>query len=136
MTGSPIVHVARAVPAWILSVGGTWLLSTLLLAEMARHDLGGSLIPSLVRSAAVCSVACLAIGGPATAVALVLRQRHRLGIAVAGGLAVGCLAFVIVFVAANAGVAAISGLAPVALILAVEFSAAFVLLRRTRRVCL
>lgn len=133
VTASWPARAARAAPAWSVSVGGTWILSTLLLAELARHDLAGSLTRSLIHSAAVCAVACLAIGGPSTAIALIVRQTRSLRAAVTAGLAAACAAFIIIFAGLNDGLTAVSGIAPVALILAVEFAAAFALLRHARK---
>lgn len=130
MAGRTAQRVARTVPPWAAAVLGTWLLGTIVLSVIAQRISGGNLTTTVIDSAAHSFVVCIAVGGPATFAALTLRQAHRAGTALAGGLVAAAVAFAIVFASISAGTAWVSAIAPVALALAAEFSAGLLLLTR------
>jgi hypothetical protein len=120
-------------PGWRPSVAcvaaglAVWVAATLLIATLFRHDFGSfhQVVAYLVYSAASTFVPCICIGIPSTAVALWLRIRRPPGLAIGGGLAVAAVGFAILVIAFGAGTAAVTGIAPMLLILAAEFWLAF-----------
>jgi hypothetical protein len=88
--------------------------------------MAGQACGSIPHSASSTAVACAAVGGPATAVALWLRQRAGAGKSALGGLAAAVLAFIVVFVVVlQSGLVALTAVAPVLGVIAVEFSLPF-----------
>ncbi len=83
---------------WLLTVLGTWVLTTAALAALigahAGHLAGAGLLGQSALSAAL---ACVVVGGPATGAALHVRRRRGLGPAALIGLAVGALVLVFIW---------------------------------------
>jgi hypothetical protein len=94
----------RAGLIWLVTVAGTWVLTTTLLAILISQRHSHTAASELLSQASASALlACVVIAGPATAVAL--RVRCYLGFAPAGlaGLAVATaiLAFICSFMAAS-----------------------------------
>jgi hypothetical protein len=128
-------RAARIVLPWAAGVVGTWVLVTGLLTIL---EPGGSghhpVTPVLSHFAGGTFALCFAVGGSGTAAALALALTQRTRTAIAAGIGVAALAFVIIFVIApNDGTAAIGGIAPAVVVVASEFSVAFLLRRRRPR---
>ena len=87
-----------------MTVGGTWLLTTTVLALLIsqRHSSGAASDP-LSQASASALLACVVIAGPATATALRARRYCGFGPAALAGLAVaaGILMFIWMFMAAS-----------------------------------
>jgi hypothetical protein len=83
---------------WLLTVLGTWALTTAALAALISAGNSASAIAGLVgQSAQSAALACVVVGGPATAVALCVRRRHGLGPAALAGLGVAALILVFIW---------------------------------------
>ncbi len=83
---------------WLLTVLGTWLLTTVSLALLNRVHTGHAGVADLVgQSALSAALACVVVGGPATAVALRVRQRRGLGPAALTGLVVAALTLLFIW---------------------------------------
>jgi hypothetical protein len=115
---------------WLLTVLGTWLLTTASLALLngARTSNGGA--AGLVgQSALSAALACVIVGGPATAVALHVRQRHGLGPAGLTGLGVAALILLFIWsYMAASGIAlrdTWSAVTPTLVVTAVQLALAF-----------
>jgi hypothetical protein len=117
---------------WLLTVLGMWVLTTAALAVLIGSGTDQSPISGLVgQSALSAALACVVVGGPATAVALRVRRRHRLGPAALAGLAVAALvlAFIWSYLAASGAELrnTWSSVAPALVVTAVQLGVAFVL---------
>jgi hypothetical protein len=115
---------------WLLTVLGTWLLTTAALALLISVRTGNAGVASLVgQSALSAALACVIIGGPATAVALHVRQRHGLGPAGLTGLAVAVLILLFIWsYMAATGIAlrdTWSAVTPTLVVTAVQLALAF-----------
>jgi hypothetical protein len=83
---------------WLATVLGTWAVTTAALAALISASGSASARSGLVgQSALSAALACVIVGGPATAVALRVRRRHRLGPAVLAGFAVAALILVFIW---------------------------------------
>jgi hypothetical protein len=115
---------------WLLTVLGTWLLTTASLALLNGARTGSAGVAGLVgQSALSAALACVVVGGPATAVALRVRQRHGLGRAGLTGLGVAALVllFILSYMAAS-GIAlrdTWSAVAPTLVVAGVQLALAF-----------
>jgi hypothetical protein len=115
---------------WLLTVLGTWLLTTASLALLNGAGISNAGVGGLVgQSALSAALACVVVGGPATAVALHVRQRHGLGLAALTGLGVAALTllFIWMFMAAS-GIAlrdTWSAVTPTLVVTAVQLALAF-----------
>jgi cation transport ATPase len=77
---------------WLLAVLGMWALTTAALAVLISAGTDSSPIAWLVgQSALSATLACVVVGGPATAVALRVRRRHGPGPAALAGLGIAAL---------------------------------------------
>ncbi len=128
-----IMRCSRVLSRWRMSAAclvaglSVWVVATLLITAVAWRSIGPyhPVIAYFIYSAARVFIPCIAIGIPATASALWLRSRRSGRQAVAGGLAVAAIGFATLAVAFGAGTAAVSGMAPMLLILAAELWLAF-----------
>ncbi len=117
---------------WLLTVLCTWVLTTTVLAVLISVRTGHAAVAALLaQSALSAALACVVVGGPATAVALNVRGRHGLGPAALTGLAVAAaiLLFIRSFMAAS-GTAlphAWSAITPALVVTAVQLALAFAL---------
>ena len=127
------VAVVWAAVVWAAVVASVWLVATALLAWFAQRGFGGPLGATLAHSAARSLVVCVCVAGPASAVALALRGRFGASIAVAGGLGVAFLAFLVAFVLFGPVSAALTAVAPVVLVVAVQLALAFAVRARMLR---
>jgi hypothetical protein len=83
---------------WLTTVVGTWALTTAALAALISAGNSPSARSGLLgQSALSAALACVVVGGPATAVALRVRRRHRLGPAALAGFAVAALILVFIW---------------------------------------
>jgi hypothetical protein len=83
---------------WLLTVLGMWALTTAALAVLISADSSAAAIAGLVgQSAQSAALACVVVGGPATALALRVRRRHGLGPAALAGLGVAALILVFIW---------------------------------------
>lgn len=128
----------RASAACIAAGLTVWTVATLLITALAWRMYGPArpLYPVadyFVYPAAIAFIPCIAIGIPSTGVALWLRSRRSMRRAVAGGLAVTAIGFAIFAIAFGAGTAAVTGVAPMLLILTAELWLAFRLRARAPR---
>ena len=115
---------------WLLTVLGTWLLTTASLALLNGARISNTGVASLVgQSALSAALACVVVGGPATAVALHVRQRHRLGPAALTGLGVAALILLFIWsYMAASGIAlrdTWSAVTPTLVVTAVQLAVAF-----------
>jgi hypothetical protein len=117
---------------WLLTVLGTWLLTTASLALLNSVRTGHAGVADLIgESALSAALACVVVGGPATAVALHVRQRHGLG--PAGLTGIGVAALILLFIwsyMAASGIAlrdTWSAVTPTLVVTAVQLAVAFVL---------
>jgi hypothetical protein len=89
------VQQRAAIPlglVWLLAVLGTWMLTTALLAVLISAPSGHPSVAGLLgQSAQSAALACVVVGGPATAAALHVRRRRGPGPAALTGLAVAAL---------------------------------------------
>jgi hypothetical protein len=89
------VHRRAAIPlglVWLLTVLGTWVLTTAAVAVLIGVRQDPAAIAALVgQSALSAALACVVVGGPATAVALHVRRRRGLGPAALTGLGIAAL---------------------------------------------
>lgn len=117
----------RSCASWLAAVLGVWVVATMLLATWAMKAFGQQSVgASIPHSAGATAVMCVAVGGPATAVALGFRQRLGAGQSALGGLAAAALAFIVVFVVVlHSGLEALTAVAPVLAIIAIELPLAF-----------
>jgi len=94
----------RASLVWLVTVAGTWLLTTtsltLLISQRHGHAAAGALLSQASASALL---ACVVIAGPATAVTLRVRRHFGYGPAAVAGLlvAVAITVFICSFMAAS-----------------------------------
>jgi hypothetical protein len=115
---------------WLLTVLGTWLLTTAALALLNAARISSAGLAGLVgQSVLSAALACVVVGGPATAVALHVRQRHGLGPAglTGFGVAVLILLFIWSYMAAS-GIAlrdTWSAVTPTLVVTAVQLAVAF-----------
>jgi hypothetical protein len=115
---------------WLLTVVGTWLLTTAALALLNAARISSAGLAGLMgQSVLSAALACVVVGGPATAVALHVRQRHGLGPAglTGFGVAVLILLFIWSYMAAS-GIAlrdTWSAVTPTLVVTAVQLSVAF-----------
>jgi hypothetical protein len=128
------VHRRAAIPlslVWLATVLGTWVLTTASLAlliahEPADHEAVGGLVGQSTLSA---GLACIVVGGPATAVALHVRKRRRPGPAALTGLAVAALVLVFIWSYMAASGTALrdtwSAVTPALVVTAVQLGIAF-----------
>jgi len=89
---------------WLMTVLGSWLATTAVLAVLIGARGGRSPVGGLVsQSMASALLACVVVGGPATAVALRVWRSHRFGQAALAGtaIAVVILLFIWSFMAAS-----------------------------------
>lgn len=122
---------------WLVTVAGTWLITTAVLAvlisERHSHAAAGALLSQASASALL---ACVVIAGPATAVTLRVRRHFGLGPAALAGLGVaaGVIVFIWSFMAASG--AALRGtwgaVTPVMLITIVQLGLALAVRGRAR----
>ncbi len=117
---------------WLLTVLGTWLLTTASLAVLISTRTGHAGVAGVVgQSAFSAALACVVIGGPATAVALRVRQRHGLGPAGLTGLGVAALILLFIWSYMEASGIALrdtwSAVTPTLIVTAVQLALAFVL---------
>jgi hypothetical protein len=133
--GNRAPRAARAALSWAVAVVGSWVLATGVLTIIEPGGSGHhSVAPVLAHFARGTFVLCFAVGGSGTAAALALAPTHRARTAIAAGIAVAALVFVIIFVfALNGGTTAIARIAPAVVVVASEFSVAFLLRRRSPR---
>jgi hypothetical protein len=115
---------------WLLAVLGTWLLTTASLALVNSARTSNAGVAGLVgQSALSAALACVVVGGPATAVALHVRQRHGLGPASLTGLGVAALILLFIWsYMAASGIAlrdTWSAVTPTLVVTAVQVSLAF-----------
>lgn len=115
---------------WLLTVLGTWLLTTAALTLLNGAHISDSGLAGLVgQSALSAALACVVVGGPATAVALHVRQRHGLGPAVLTGLGVGALILLFIWSYMEATGIALrdtwSAFTPTLVVTAVQLAVAF-----------
>jgi hypothetical protein len=115
---------------WLLTVLGTWLLTTAALTLLNGARISDAGLADLVgQSALSAALACVVVGGPATAVALRLRQRHGLGPAVLTGLGVAALILLFIWsYMAATGIAlrdTWSAVTPTLVVTAVQLAVAF-----------
>jgi len=115
---------------WLLTVLGTWLLTTAALTLLNGARISDSGLAGLVgQSALSAALACVVVGGPATAVALHVRQRHGLGPAVLTGLGVGALILLFIWSYMEATGIALrdtwSAFTPTLVVTAVQLAVAF-----------
>jgi hypothetical protein len=83
---------------WLTTVLGTWALTTAALAALISASNSPSARSGLLgQSALSAALACVVVGGPAAAVALRVRRRHRLGPAALAGFAVAALILVFIW---------------------------------------
>jgi hypothetical protein len=120
---------------WLTAVLSIWLVATVLLAAWATEVFGHeSATASILHSVSATSIVCVAVGGPATAVALWLRQRLGAGQSALGGVAAAIPAFVVVFlVVIHSGLVALTAAAPVLAIIAIELPVALTVRARLLR---
>jgi hypothetical protein len=116
---------------WLLTVVGTWLLTTASLTLLNGARIIDTGLAGLVgQSALSAALACVVVGGPATAVALHVRQRHGLGPAVLTGLGVAALVLLFIWsYMAASGIAlrdTWSAVTPTLVVAAVQLALAFV----------
>jgi hypothetical protein len=108
---------------WLLTVVGTWVLTTAALAALNGGHVG--------QSALSAALACLVVGGPATAAALHVRRRRAPGPAALTGLAVAGLILVFLWSFMAASGTALRGtwsaVPPALIVTAVELAVAFAL---------
>jgi hypothetical protein len=124
----------RATAACIAAGLAVWVGATLLRAlDWRSFGPGHLVIGYLVYAADWTFIPCIGIGLPSTAIALWLRSRSSARRAVTGGLAVGAIGFTVFAISFGAGTAAVSGIAPILLILAAELWLAFKLRARWSR---
>jgi hypothetical protein len=115
---------------WLLTVVGTWLLTTAALALLNAARISSAGLAGLMgQSVLSAALACVVVGGPATAVALHVRQRHGLGPAglTGFGVAVLILLFIWSYMAAS-GIAlrdTWSAVTPTLVVTAVQLAVAF-----------
>ena len=123
----------RPSAACIVAGLAVWVLATLLITALTWRSFGPNrpVVAYLIYSAASAFIPCIGIGVPSTAIALWLRSRHPARQALTGALVTATIGFAIFVMALGAGTGAISGIAPMLLILAAELWLAFKL--RTRR---
>ncbi len=115
---------------WLVTVLGTWLLTTVSLVLLISARTGHPGVAGLAgQSALSASLACVVVGGPATAVALHVRQRHGLGPASLTGLCVAALILLFIWsYMAAAGIAlrdTWSAVTPTLVVTVVQLSLAF-----------
>ena len=95
------MHRRAAIPlglVWLLTVVAMWAVTTAALAALIGMRTDHAAVGGLVGQAALSAVlACVVIGGPATAVALRVRRRRGLGPAAVTGLAVAVLILVFIW---------------------------------------
>jgi hypothetical protein len=128
------VHRRAAIPlrlVWLLTVVATWLLTTASLALLIVRT-GHAGVAGLVgQSALSAALACVVVGGPATAVALRVRQRRGPGRAVLAGLSVAALILVFIWSYMAASGSALqdawSAITPALVVAAVQLGLAFAL---------
>jgi len=115
---------------WLLTVLGTWLLTTASLAVLNGARIIDAGVAGLVgESALSAALACVVVGGPATAIALRVRQRHGIGPAALTGFAVAALILVFIWsYMAASGIAlrdTWSAITPTLVVTAVQLTLAF-----------
>jgi hypothetical protein len=115
---------------WLLTVLGTWLLTTASLALLNSARTSDAGVAALLgQSGLSAALASVVVGGPATAVALRVRQRHGLGPACLTGLGVGALILLFIWsYMAASGIALRdpwSAVAPTLVVTAVQLGLAF-----------
>jgi hypothetical protein len=115
---------------WLLTVLGTWLLTTASLALLNGARISDPGVAGLVgQSARSAALACVVVGGPATAVALRVRQRHGVGPAALTGLGVAALILLFIWsYMAASGIAlrdTWSAVTPTLVVTAVQLALAF-----------
>jgi hypothetical protein len=115
---------------WLLTVLGTWLLTTAALALLNAARISSAGLAGLMgQSVLSAALACVVVGGPATAVALHVRRRRGLGPAglTGFGVAVLILLFIWSYMAAS-GIAlrdTWSAVTPTLVVTAVQLAVAF-----------
>jgi hypothetical protein len=128
------VQPRAAIPlglVWLLTVVGTWVLTTASLTLLNGARIIDKGLADLVgQSALSAALACVVVGGPATAVALHVRQRHGLGPAALTGLGVAALVLLFIWsYMAASGIAlrdTWSAVIPTLVVAAVQLALAFV----------
>lgn len=122
---------------WLVAVLAMWVLTTALLAVLIRAGSDqGSAGPLISQSMASAALACVIVGGPATATGLRVRRTCGLGKAAVSGLATAALIVLFIWSYLAASGTSIVGLwtavAPVFVVAVAEMALAFAL--RGRRV--
>jgi hypothetical protein len=117
---------------WLLTVLGMWALTAAAVAVLISARTDPPAISGLVgQSTLSAALACVVVGGPATAVALRLRRRRGLGPAALAGLAVAALVLVFIWSYMAASGAALqdtwSSVMPVLVVTVVQLGVAFAL---------
>ncbi len=125
----------RICVSWLTAVLSVWLVAAVLLAAWATKVFGQeSATASILHSVSATAIVCVAVGGPATAVALWLRQRLGAGQSVLGGVAATIVAFAVVFlVVIQSGLVALTAVVPVVVVIAIELAVAFTVRARLLR---
>jgi hypothetical protein len=116
---------------WLLTVLGMWALTTAAVAVLISARTDPSIAGLVRQSGLSAALACVVVGGPATAVALRVRRRRGPGPAALAGLAVAALVLVFIWSYLAASGAALRGtwssVTPVLVVTAVQLGAAFAL---------
>ena len=95
---------------WLMTVAATWALTTALLAVLiSTRDSRTSVGALVAQSMLSALLACVVVGGPATAAALAVRRSRGLGPAALVGLAVAALILLFIWSFMAASGAALAG---------------------------
>jgi hypothetical protein len=116
---------------WLASVAGMWALTTTALAVLISTQTGHAAASGLLsQSALSAALACVVVGGPATAAALHVRRRRRLGPAALTGVAVAVLVLLFIWSYMAASGTALhdtwSAVTPALVVTVVQLAVAFV----------